>query len=55
MLHNYLEYLEQQVCKGNLLRFYQIGEPDCKELELRNSVSDKEEVVVLHEHSCVLR
>uniref|UniRef100_A0A1Q3G0Y9 C2h2-type zn-finger protein n=1 Tax=Culex tarsalis TaxID=7177 RepID=A0A1Q3G0Y9_CULTA len=57
VLENYLEYLVQQVCKGNLLRFYQIVEPDGDELELSDSDSEQEqpeEEVVRREHSCGL-
>ncbi|EDS33080.1 zinc finger protein 136, partial [Culex quinquefasciatus] len=55
VLENYLEYLVQQVCKGNLLRFYQIVEPDGEELELSDSDTDGEdEEVVRREHGCGL-
>ncbi|KAL1404550.1 hypothetical protein pipiens_018827, partial [Culex pipiens pipiens] len=55
VLENYLEYLVQQVCKGNLLRFYQIVEPDGEELELSDSDSEGEdEEVVRREHGCGL-
>lgn len=55
VLENYLEYLVQQVCKGNLLRFYQIVEPDGEELELTDSDSDPEDPdAVRREHACGL-
>ncbi|XP_065088678.1 zinc finger protein 271-like isoform X2 [Ochlerotatus camptorhynchus] len=60
VLENYLDYLVQQVCKWDVLRFYQIVEPDGEELELSDSDSEPEEAnqpvegIVRREHVCAL-
>ncbi|XP_055612691.1 zinc finger protein 271-like [Uranotaenia lowii] len=43
VVDNYLEHLVQQVCKGELYRFYQIVEADGEEKQLSDSDSDADE------------
>ncbi|XP_055638429.1 zinc finger protein 271-like isoform X2 [Toxorhynchites rutilus septentrionalis] len=60
VLENYLEYLVQQICKWDVLRFYQIVEPDGEELELSDSDSEIEDdgtpvdEIVRRTHTCAL-
>ncbi|XP_062712426.1 zinc finger protein 271-like isoform X2 [Aedes albopictus] len=57
---NYLDYLVQQVCKWDVLRFHQIVDPDGEELELSDSDSEPEESeqciegIIRREHVCGL-
>ncbi|XP_058825039.1 zinc finger protein 271-like [Topomyia yanbarensis] len=60
VLENYLDYLVQQVCKWDVLRFYQIVQPDGEELELSDSDSEPGEDatpvegIVRRNHLCAL-
>ncbi|XP_055543664.1 zinc finger protein Xfin-like [Wyeomyia smithii] len=60
VLENYIDYLVQQVCKWDVLRFYQIVQPDGEELELSDSDSEPEEGteapvgIVRRTHTCAL-
>lgn len=57
---NYLDYLVQQVCKWDVLRFHQIVDPDGEELELSDSDSEPEDMehpiegIIHREHVCGL-